>query len=150
MRNILLLCRVVVDRLPFATKIFNNAIVVLKFMRGPCRPFQRKSSFSTRVDKYWTGSPFLLQPPMPLISGSGNLIWRGNNCLLKSRHFPSFCSSSPPSPQLRNPRLHYPHLCYPNPLFTVIHNRIYVKIFRYRITLPICGYLYITERVERH
>ncbi len=40
-------------------------------------------------------------------------------------------------PQLRNPLLHYPHLRYPNPYFTVIHNRINVKIVLHRITLPI-------------
>ncbi len=30
-------------------------------------------------------------------------------------------------------------MCYPNPKFTVIHNRANVEIVLFRITLPICG-----------
>ncbi len=45
--------------------------------------------------------------------------------------------SSIPSPH--TPLLHYLHICYPNPLFTVIHNRTNVEIDLYHITLPIGG-----------
>ncbi len=48
-----------------------------------------------------------------------------------------------PHPQLRNPPLHYPHLCFPNPLFTVIYSRTNVEIVlnRTNLGLWLCGHI---------
>ncbi len=41
-----------------------------------------------------------------------------------------------PHPHVRNPLLHYPRSCYPNPEFTVIHSVSNVKIV-------LCHYCYV-------
>ncbi len=63
--------------------------------------------------------------------------------MLKSRSFPSLYSPSPSHPQLRNPLLHYPHICYPtnNSLSFII-----VLMLRSFCVIPLYLYLVIEIR----
>ncbi len=60
-----------------------------KVLQGPSWYIRRKSSFSSRVVKYWNRLPLLLQLPLPYIPSSANLTRYEKKCLLKSRNFPS-------------------------------------------------------------
>ncbi len=104
-----------------------------KVLRGPSRRLRRKSPFSTRVVKYWNRLLTSIVTAPSVNSFKRQLGSVCKSCLLKSSDFPSHL-------KLHNALLHYSHLCYPNPQFTVIHNRTNVGLVLYRITLPIFGY----------
>ncbi len=84
----------------------------LNVLQGPSRRLQRKSSFSTRVVKYWNRLPTPIVTAPSLNSFKRQL---DSDSEEQFAEVPSFYSSSPPQPQLHNPLLQYSHLCYPNP-----------------------------------